>query len=642
MPDLTVSANVDALLQAADFAAFRATLGLGSLATQNGTFSGSSSGTNTGDQTDIPGNAGTVSSIGNLTGVVTSVNRATSIADGALSIAKTSGLQTALDGKVPTSRTVNGQALSGNVTITDVTGNAGTVTTINGRIAAGSNVTITGSGTAASPYTINATGGGGGGGGDALTSGTLAQFAATTSAQLAGVISDETGTGALVFANSPTLVTPALGTPASGNLANCTFPSSLVTLTGTQTLTNKTLTSPTFTAPVLGTPASGNLANCTFPTLNQSTTGNAATVTTINGRISAGTNVTLSGSGTAADPYVINSSGGGGGGGGDASTNTASSVDSEVALFSGTGGKTLKRATGSGVAKLSSGVLSTSNVSLSSEVTGTLPVANGGTGRTTATTAYGIIAAGTTATGNQQTIAPGTAGHFLKSAGPSALAGFSAITTSDVSGLSAALDGKVDKVAGKGLSQNDYTDAEKSKLAGYPDTPTSQSALASVDALALRDGAGRIVARGYRIFDDESGTKKTDVVSVATADRAHILPDKTGTLAHTSDIAEFTAEQTLTDGATVTYNCNNGWNAKWTIGGDRTLSIPTNAPDGASGRVVITQDGTGGRALTLASGWGLTTANLADVAAMTAGKQAVLSWTRLTSSTFASTLIIVP
>lgn len=56
----------------------------------------------------------------------------------------------------------------------------------------------------------------------ALTSGTLAQFAATTSAQLLGVISDETGTGALVFATSPTLVTPVLGTPASGNLSNCT------------------------------------------------------------------------------------------------------------------------------------------------------------------------------------------------------------------------------------------------------------------------------------------------------------------------------------------------------------------------------------------------------------------------------------
>lgn len=60
------------------------------------------------------------------------------------------------------------------------------------------------------------------GGGDALTTNPLSQFAATTSAQLAGVISDETGTGALVFANSPTLVTPALGTPTSGVLTNCT------------------------------------------------------------------------------------------------------------------------------------------------------------------------------------------------------------------------------------------------------------------------------------------------------------------------------------------------------------------------------------------------------------------------------------
>jgi hypothetical protein len=42
-------------------------------------------------------------------------------------------------------------------------------------------------------------------------SGKLNQFAATTSAELAGVISDETGSGALVFADSPTLVTPSLG-----------------------------------------------------------------------------------------------------------------------------------------------------------------------------------------------------------------------------------------------------------------------------------------------------------------------------------------------------------------------------------------------------------------------------------------------
>lgn len=43
---------------------------------------------------------------------------------------------------------------------------------------------------------------------------------------------------------------------------------------------------------------------------------------------------------------------------GDASTNTSTSVDSEIALFSGTAGKTLKRASATGVAVLTNGVLS--------------------------------------------------------------------------------------------------------------------------------------------------------------------------------------------------------------------------------------------------------------------------------------------
>ena len=48
-----------------------------------------------------------------------------------------------------------------------------------------------------------------------------------------------------------------------------------------------------------------------------------------------------------------------GSGTGDFSSNTSTSVDSEIVLFSGTGGKTGKRATGSGIALLTSGVLST-------------------------------------------------------------------------------------------------------------------------------------------------------------------------------------------------------------------------------------------------------------------------------------------
>lgn len=60
--------------------------------------------------------------------------------------------------------------------------------------------------------------GAGAGGGDALVANPLSQFAATTSAQLAGVISDETGSGALVFANAPTLQTPILGVATATSL----------------------------------------------------------------------------------------------------------------------------------------------------------------------------------------------------------------------------------------------------------------------------------------------------------------------------------------------------------------------------------------------------------------------------------------
>lgn len=51
------------------------------------------------------------------------------------------------------------------------------------------------------------------GGGDALTSGTLGQFAATLSTQFSGVISDETGTGEVVLAHDPTIIGAILSTP---------------------------------------------------------------------------------------------------------------------------------------------------------------------------------------------------------------------------------------------------------------------------------------------------------------------------------------------------------------------------------------------------------------------------------------------
>ena len=70
----------------------------------------------------------------------------------------------------------------------------------------------------------------------ALTNNKLSAFAATTSAELAGVISDETGTGALVFANTPTLVTPNIGAATGTSLVL----SGDLTVNGTTTTINST------------------------------------------------------------------------------------------------------------------------------------------------------------------------------------------------------------------------------------------------------------------------------------------------------------------------------------------------------------------------------------------------------------------
>jgi len=97
------------------------------------------------------------------------------------------------------------------------------------------------------------------GGGNAQTANPLSQFASTTSAQLASVISDKTGTGALVFADAPTIdLTNATNTPlpASGTVTetmlNASINASLAkadgsvqvtaipSVTGTATFTNST------------------------------------------------------------------------------------------------------------------------------------------------------------------------------------------------------------------------------------------------------------------------------------------------------------------------------------------------------------------------------------------------------------------
>jgi hypothetical protein len=110
----------------------------------------------------------------------------------------------------------------------------------------------------------------------------------TTQNAVGNSLSGASGTGSFAGTISPTFVTPALGTPASGVLSNCTglpistgviglgagveawlvAPTSANLLTAVATTSTGTgslvfNTSPTFVTPALGTPSSGNLANCT-------------------------------------------------------------------------------------------------------------------------------------------------------------------------------------------------------------------------------------------------------------------------------------------------------------------------------------------------------------------------------------------
>jgi len=223
----------------------------------------------------------------------------------------------------------------------------------------------------------------------------VATFLATPSSlNLLNAMTDETGTGSLVFATSPTLVTPVLGTPTSVTLTNATGLPLSTGVTGTLGIANGGT----------GQTTAGAAFNALSPI---TTTGDLIIGTGVNtaSRLGIGTN-----------GYVLTSNG---------TTATWAATSSGVTSFSaGSTGFTPSTAT-SGAVTLA-GTLATTNggtgltsfttngavyaTGTSTLTTGTLPVTGGGIGVATLTgVAYGNgTSAFTAATGSQIATAIGT------------------------------------------------------------------------------------------------------------------------------------------------------------------------------------------------------------------------------------------
>jgi hypothetical protein len=153
-----------------------------------------------------------------------------------------------------------------------------------------------------------------------LAAGAATFLGTSTSANLAALVTDETGTGALVFGTNAVLTTPNLGTPSAATLTNATglpiatgvsgLAAGAATFLATPTsanlaalLTDETgsgasvfATSPTLVTPVLGVAAATSIALTSF--INEAKFADLASAATVNIGAAAGNYGNITGAAT--------------------------------------------------------------------------------------------------------------------------------------------------------------------------------------------------------------------------------------------------------------------------------------------------------------------------------------------------------